>query len=291
MIDPAPGQGVSRPPLVVGIDGSVASHVALEWACAEAARRGLRVQLVTAYFGIGSVYPDYTAIVGDQTEDARLLAESLVAGELSWARSQWPDVRFTAQAVNGEPARVLRASAAGAESLVIGTSHVHPAGVSLLSSLADTLVSKTAAPVVVVAESLAPRTDGPVVVGVTTNSHAEAVLRFGFRHAGEHGTSVRAIAYLPEQRRSGARVALGDRHLAEAWLFDQLAVWRARYPGVAASGVVIENNPAVAVLAESTNARLLVLARKRRRSVSAIWNAEGSMLPHGCRPVAVIPAR
>jgi hypothetical protein len=53
---------------------------------------------------------------------------------------------------------------------------------------------------------------------------------------------------------------------------------------------VIETNPAVAVLAESANARLLVLARKRRHSVSTIWNAKSSILPHGCRPVAVISA-
>jgi hypothetical protein len=53
---------------------------------------------------------------------------------------------------------------------------------------------------------------------------------------------------------------------------------------------VIETNPAVAVLAESANARLRVLSRRRRHSVSTIWNGRGSMLPHGCRPVAVIPA-
>lgn len=275
---------------MVGIDGSAASHVALEWACVEAARRSLAVQLVTAFPAAGSVYPAYVLVVTDYGADARHDAEALIADELSWARSQWPAVPFAGEAVMGDPARVLRAFAASAESLVIGTSHVHPAGVSLLSSLADTLVSRAEAPVVVVAEALPPRPDGPVVVGVTTNAHADAVLSYGFRYASEHGTDVRAVGYWLGPRGDNGAGVLGGRHLAELWLFDKLAAWRACFPDVAASGVVAESNPAVTVLAESADARLLVLARRRRRSISAVRHVEGSMLPHGCRSVAVVPA-
>lgn len=106
------------------------------------------------------------------------------------------------------------------ESLVIGTSHVHPGGVSPLSPLADALIARAATPVVVVADALPPCAEGPVVVGISANAPAQGVLSYAFRHAHEHGAEIRAVTCW--QRRRGARgpAVLGNRHLAELWLFD-----------------------------------------------------------------------
>lgn len=289
---------------MVGIDGSPASHVALEWACAEAAGRALPVHLVTAYPGLVPAYLGaYAPVVSDVGWVERSDAEALIADELAWSRSRWPDVPVTGSAVSGDPARVLRALAWRAESLVIGTSHVHPAGVSMLSALAGTLVGRAAAPVVVVAESLPPRASGPVVVALDVEARADAVFSFAFRHACEHGAEVRAVAGWPgrptegapaltDGRRGAGRRVAGDRHIAEVWLFDEPAAWRRRYPDVPASGIVADHNPALAVLTELARARLLVLARNRRRSVHATWKAaQRSVLPYGGRPVVVVPGR
>ncbi len=85
---------------VVGMDGSVQSVAALEWACAEASRRGLPVRVLSV--GLQDAMP------------ARI--EQAVA--VQQAAPQATDIALTTH--TGDPAEVLSQASSGAEALVLG---------------------------------------------------------------------------------------------------------------------------------------------------------------------------
>ncbi|MEV0202976.1 universal stress protein [Nonomuraea sp. NPDC050691] len=105
----APGPAAGQ--VVVGVDGSDSSDLAVEFAFAHAALHGLSVVAVHAYqWGIGSYY-DHR-----YQWPARLLTEA-VAGY----RETYPDVPVQQKVVPGESADVLVAESASAALTVVGS--------------------------------------------------------------------------------------------------------------------------------------------------------------------------
>ncbi|GAA2691339.1 universal stress protein [Nonomuraea recticatena] len=103
--DPATGQ------VVVGVDDSDLSDLAVDFAFAHAARHGLGVVAVHAYqWRIGSYYEHL------YQSPNRLLAEAVARH-----REQYPEVPVQQKAVRGESAAVLVAESAGAALTVVGS--------------------------------------------------------------------------------------------------------------------------------------------------------------------------
>ncbi|SES40220.1 universal stress protein [Actinokineospora terrae] len=107
-------------PVVVGVDGSESSAATLEFAFAEASRRGAGLVVVhawndSAYAGAWVAVPmvvDWDAIA----EDARLAMAEVTAG----FAERYPDVAVDRVVVRGRPARVLVERSAGARLVVVG---------------------------------------------------------------------------------------------------------------------------------------------------------------------------
>ena len=109
--------------VVVGIDGSPESHVALRYALDDARRRGARVRAVTAYlspeywaasYGMYAL-PTIEEVVEDNVVVAREALRAVVAEEPALA-----DVPVDVVALPGAPAKVLIEQSQGAELLVVG---------------------------------------------------------------------------------------------------------------------------------------------------------------------------
>jgi nucleotide-binding universal stress UspA family protein len=119
-------EGMPGPRVVVAVDGSAGSRAALQFAVADAARRGIPVEAVIAYR-----WPDYLmdfdVMGGADTERmrARLRAEAegrvrAVVDEVAGASpGPVPEVRI--RAMHGAPAEVLVRASEGASLLVVGS--------------------------------------------------------------------------------------------------------------------------------------------------------------------------
>jgi nucleotide-binding universal stress UspA family protein len=103
--------------IVVGIDGSQPSERALDWAVAEAGRRGAPLHLVTAW--IFPMAPGYafTATVPQVHEAAREACERAAED----VRRRAPQLRVSTEIVQQTPGPALVAATDGADLLVVGS--------------------------------------------------------------------------------------------------------------------------------------------------------------------------
>jgi nucleotide-binding universal stress UspA family protein len=144
--------------IVVGVDGTAASLIAVRWAVQEALLRQASVHLVhvsrqhqrASYSGSPEASPS--------DEHSADRTAQLAAAEREARRALPPD-RVSSELVGGSPGRVLIDCSAGAELLVLGTAY--PAGYSareetppIVGSTTRACLHGAACPVVVVSTSM-----------------------------------------------------------------------------------------------------------------------------------------
>lgn len=139
---------MTNPVIVVGVDGSDGGRLALEWAIAEAVRRGAVVEAVMAYtwdaFGqlpVAGPLPMEPREVARRSLDAQV--DAALAGVVS------PPV-ISREVVEGPAAHVLTHAALDAEFLVVGSRGHGPLRSAILGSVSQACVHKSTRPVVVV---------------------------------------------------------------------------------------------------------------------------------------------
>jgi nucleotide-binding universal stress UspA family protein len=144
--------------IVVGVDGSDESAVALRWACREARLRGAQVHAVAAWEaphrGVASYawsarVPVQSGYVADS---APVVAEQL--RQMVQSVSE-PGLVIRPEVVEGLPARVLLDRAIGADMLVLGSGN-HPA-MRAAGPVVRACVSHAPCPVVVIGAEQAAR--------------------------------------------------------------------------------------------------------------------------------------
>jgi nucleotide-binding universal stress UspA family protein len=108
--------------VVVGVDGSEGARAALRFALEDAARRGVPVEVVTAYFP-PEAWMDFNAVGEYEPDQARAAslerAQAFVAEVVRDAPQPAPEVRV--EAALGTAADVLVRESAGADLLVVGS--------------------------------------------------------------------------------------------------------------------------------------------------------------------------
>jgi nucleotide-binding universal stress UspA family protein len=137
-------------PVVVGVDGSPTSALAVEFGFAEAAARGAELVALRAWFGrLPARTRDHLPLVYDETdvraEQARELADA-VAG----ARQRYPRVRVREEVRYGRAARTLVEASAGAQLVVVGTRGRGGFAGLLLGSVSQAVLHHARCPVALV---------------------------------------------------------------------------------------------------------------------------------------------
>jgi len=130
--------------IVVGFDGSEGAMRALDWAVAEAARRGGTVHAVTAWQWI---QPDLGV---DIRVDRERLARQALEEAVTAARAPYPRVAVSTEAVPGAAADVLVRAAADADLLVLGSSGHGRLFHAVVGSTAEACIRAAVCPVVVI---------------------------------------------------------------------------------------------------------------------------------------------
>lgn len=136
--------------VVVGVDGSELSELAVGFAMAEAARRGAALEAVTAWNRIDALPPGLLAAGSvDPLPTTEQIALALSESLAGW-REKFPEVAVTQRVVVGHPAHVLAEASRYADLVVVGT-RGHSAAVSLLlGSTSRAVLHHASSPVAVV---------------------------------------------------------------------------------------------------------------------------------------------
>lgn len=135
-------------PLVVGIDGSDSSLVALDWAVDEAARQGLPLRLVHA--SLWERYEGATLSTGLDRPSEQVMAENIVGTAVERARRRNPEVKVSTEVVPEEAVDALLHAGHNASALVTGSRGRGELKGLLLGSVGLAVAGRAHCPVIVV---------------------------------------------------------------------------------------------------------------------------------------------
>ncbi len=147
--DPEPGDPERRSRIVVGIDGSEHSKMALAWAARQASATGAPLTVVTTWefpnsYGYPVPWPENV----DFAADAKAVLDETVAAVLGAT----PAIELIREVVRGHPAPVLEEASRTAALLVVGSrGHGQFAGM-LLGSVSEYLATHAHCPLVIIRE-------------------------------------------------------------------------------------------------------------------------------------------
>ncbi|MFI6225128.1 universal stress protein [Nocardia salmonicida] len=256
--------GNPNQPVVVGVDGSQQSLVALRWAAEYAAHRRAPLQIVYAIdvpvdYGPGLVGPLFDA------EQLRIHGESIVAAA-AVAAEKIPGTAVSTAAVSGSPVAVLRDLSRSARLVVVGSRGLGAFRRTLLGSVSTSLARHAECPVAVIPETVSDT--GAVVVGVDGSARSADAVAIAFDEASRRGTHLVAVHTWSEFYRYDARTTMQTQ--AEAVLSESLAGYAEKYPEVSVERVVAEELPAKAILVAAATAQLIVVGSHGRRGFAGM---------------------
>jgi nucleotide-binding universal stress UspA family protein len=179
------------PGIVVGVDGSEASLRAVDWAAAEAARRGVGLTVFVAVYG-----PPEEAVLWTGPHMTPQLADQVMRRAAERARDAAAGVPVDVRTVIATPTRGLIDQAAEADLLVVGSRGLGAFTGLLVGSVSEQVAEHATCPVVVVrGESSNPNL--PVLVGVDGSAANRPALEFAFAAADERHVGLVALATVP----------------------------------------------------------------------------------------------
>ncbi|REH18507.1 Nucleotide-binding universal stress protein, UspA family [Streptomyces sp. 2114.2] len=285
-------------PLVVGVDGSDGSLLAIDWAVDEAQRQGLPLRLV--YASLWERYEGALPAMGRERPSEQVMAENIVGTAAERVRRYDPGLTVDTDTVPAEAVSALLAEGRHATAVVTGSRGRGELKGALLGSVSLAVASRADCPVVVVRgeKSALSGSHERVLLGAGDPDTSGAAVRFAFREADVRGCELdvvrawRCPAYentdegapsddsedQPERRAS----ALIDTLVAEA---------AAEHPSVRLRKTTIEG-PARKVLVHRTAAADLVVVGARHRSGHfglQLGRVTHTLLQHAACPVAVVP--
>jgi nucleotide-binding universal stress UspA family protein len=265
--------------IVVGVDGSPASDVALTWAADEAARRRLPLNVLHTY-PWETVYPragglplpgqELMAIEAQRREGA----EALVEHTQQQLRRTHPDVEVRTSTAPGSPSGMLVDASHSADTVVVGA---HGAGWLhdvALGSVSLAVAAHAASPVAVVhAPPDGDRLRSGIVVGVDDSPQGRTALEYAFARAAERDAEITAVHtwWLDALVAPPLMAASDEVDKAEgAVLREALAPWQERYPDVKVRWVLVQGHPATSLVRASESAELLVVGSRGRGGFASL---------------------
>ncbi|WP_067901256.1 universal stress protein [Nocardia vaccinii] len=260
----------TRAPIVTATDGSAISYQAVAWAAAAAALHGCPLDVVASvgFQGAYGPVPYPTAEAVDQMRDSgeQIVAEATrIASVLAPADS----VEIRSEVTFDPIIATLITRSRTARALVVGSRGRGAVQRALLGSVSWAMVHHAHCPVVVVSSSAG--TDPvsarkPVLVGVDGSVNNVPAVAIAFQEAARRGVGLTALRCWSDstdlQPPLAAWEAVQDKEFE--LLVEDLAIHRERHPDVTVHGMVVRDQPARALLAESDNAQLVVVGSRGR---------------------------
>ena len=250
--------------VIVGIDPSPESRLALCWAATEAKRRGCRLRIV---HGVRSHWPDSALSPQHAHLAARHQAPKIVDAARADVREWAPGVEVDAQTESGSGAAVLIAAAQPGDLVVVG-SRGHSEFTALLAGSTCQQVAMHAPTSVVVVRGRTGRAGGGVVAGFDGSS--DDVLAVAFQMADALRCPLTVLrAFRPSTPAWPADAPPPDglnATTAQAALRADLQAivlpLVEKYPAVRVEVQIAGGNPAQLLVEASRDARLVVVGSR-----------------------------
>ena len=280
--------------VVVGVDGSPSSDLALRWAVNEARRTGRPLHLVHAL--------ENEPVLTDKqklgTKESPASRDPVLTEAMDIVATMRTEVETTPHSVSGFAPTTLIAASKIAETVVVG-SHGHSAiPTALIGSVSDHVAIHASCPVVVVRENgMQGRGSGHVVVGVDGSEASQPATGYAFAYAASTGSSLTAVHtwwWEPVEIVSGGEPWTGDwtaiANQEETLVSGLLAGWSQKYPGVLVHPHVVRGDPVVELLEQSKGASLLAVGSRGRGGFIGLLLGSVSrrILKRATCPVAVV---
>ncbi|MCW1960334.1 MAG: universal stress protein [Mycobacterium sp.] len=287
-------------PIVVGIDGSAASKVAVDWAARDAALRGEALKLVHVLVPPAVMaFPEVPMPPGylqwQEEEGAKLLdnARKTVADAVGDAH-----VEVTTEQVTGAAIPTLADLSTSAQMMVVGCRGRGALARGLLGSISTGLAHHAHCPVAIIHDEdpLMPHpSKAPVVVGVDGSPASESALAIAFEQASFRGVDLVAVHAWSD---SGLFEFPGAdwsslQAAGEETLSERLSGWQERYPDVLVRRVVVADKPAHQLMEQAESAQLLVVGSHGRGGFAGMMlGSVSTSVVHAARmPVIVARSR
>jgi nucleotide-binding universal stress UspA family protein len=261
--------------IVVGVDGSIGSRSALLWAADECRVRGQMLLVAHA--------PDLAAGVGALADlrerELSELGERMLSQHAAAASARQPGVVVTTLLGHAPAADALIALSADSDLVVVGTRGRGGIVSSILGSVSYRIAAHAHCPVAVVPEQQTPRRDPcvpRVVVGMSPGRSGRLALEFALDEAKRRGATLVAV-----QASGGGQ------------LHSDLSASAKRYRNVVVEPVLVNAEPADALLHAAQNAQLLIVGchHSQDRWSTRLGPVPSAILHRSPCPVVVVGER
>ena len=282
-------------PLVVGVDGSDVSLLAVDWAADEAARCGLPLLLVYA-----SLWERYEGAVQPDTGESpseQVMAETILATAAERAQRRDPEAKVSTQVVPEEAVDALLHESHRAFALVTGSHGRGGLAGLLLGSVSLAVAGRAHCPVIVVRGGAAGDRER-ILLGVGDHAACGEAVRFAFREAEARGCMLDAVRAWrrPAHKAADHLLIAGEpahqhERQASELLDAALREAVAEHPSVRVRRTTVEGPAREALLTRSGSADLVIVGARRRPGHHGLQfgPVAHALLHHADCPVAVVP--
>lgn len=261
--------------VVVAVDGSEASKVAVRWAANTALKRGVPLRLAASYAMPQFLYAEGMAPPQELFDDLQNETLDKIEEARVVAREVAPDIKIGHVVAEGSPIDMLLEMSKDVTMIVMGSRGLGGLSSMVMGSVSAAVVSHAHCPVVVVREDNDVRPDtkyGPIVVGVDGSGVSQKAIEYAFAEASARGCGLIAVhTWMDMQVQAslaGLSAAQQQWQVVEeeqhALLAQRLAGFAERYPDVDVTRVVTRDRPVRALVDASEGAQLLVVGSHGR---------------------------
>ena len=261
--------GIKNPGVLVGVDGSASSTMAVQWAAREATMRNVPLTLVHA---APPLMPSSTFLAWPPAPGPAELrrwqedeARGIIADAIRAVEDIDPKYRpvINTELLYSAPVPTLIDLSKDAQMVVVGSR-----GQGLLGSVSNALIHHAHCPVAVIHNSIvSPQPSNlPVLVGIDGSPASELATEIAFDEASWRGVELVALHAWSDADVSsipGMEWSVLESRAAET-LAERLAGWQERYPDVTVRRRVVLAQPARHLLDESVSAQLVVVGSHGR---------------------------
>jgi len=282
-------------PVIVGVDGSEESLLAVEWAALEARRHSSPLRIVS----VPDVMPRMHAYHASPAEIAaalRGISARALAAAITRSEDVAPGLPVDTRLLSGPPAVAVADSGSDASMLVVGARGAGGFAAMMLGSVSRYVAAWAPCPVAVVREETTA-VHREIAVGIRDPQDVTGTLAFAFEEAALRGADLVAVHtwyWLPSAQAGPLRPADPERFAAAATrqLAAALEDWRHKYPDVRVRQDVIRGHPARVLASYSARTDLVVLGKHGHPAGPGpgIGSIQHAVLDHAHGPVAIVPS-